>query len=402
MSGSSNSLPTVLYIVNQDLVRVSSSLPSNQGRSAAIHTLAHALGLLSSRTSTSSSSRIIRIVNPQVASYNDLAAYHSREYLDFVLSSTSGLEFSSEFGLEDDCPPFRGLASYIKHVAGASLTAAKALQFGHCDVAICWDGGRHHAQKSRAAGFCYVADCVLAILALKRPFPSQPTSTASRRKPRVMYIDFDLHFSDGVSRAFYNPASSAVSQVLTLSIHHTAPGFFPVTPLATLGGSQDPFTLSIPLKTGTSDETYARIWALVERVKDTFGPDFVIVQCGVDGLAGDPWRTFNMSLGSLGWCIDRVVNTWHVKTLLLGGGGYHNANAARAYAYFTSIAMNRPLPLDAVIPDHAGFPLYGPSFTLDVPAGTMQNSNTDAYLQEIESRYDSVLATLVERMKNYN
>ena len=62
-------------------------------------------------------------------------------------------------------------------------------------------------------------------------------------------------------------------------------------------------------------------------------------------------------------------------------GGYNSPNAARAWAYLTSIAVIRfflplrsrthpfvklenPLGLDADIPDHPGFPLYAPSFTV--------------------------------------
>lgn len=82
--------------------------------------------------------------------------------------------------------------------------------------------------------------------------------------------------------------------------------------------------LSIPLHLGASNTTYAKIWPIVERVKDTFRPDFIVVQCGVDALAGDPCSTFNWSLGgdegSLGWCIQKVVDQWAGKKLLLGGG----------------------------------------------------------------------------------
>jgi histone deacetylase 8 len=59
-------------------------------------------------------------------------------------------------------------------------------------------------------------------------------------------------------------------------------------------------------------------------VKDSFGPDYILVQCGVDGLAGDPCSIWNWSLGngqgSLGWCIARIVNEWQGRKLFLGGG----------------------------------------------------------------------------------
>lgn len=123
----------------------------------------------------------------------------------------------------------------------------------------------------------------------------------------------------------------------------------------------DPFTLSLPLHQGASNSTFAKIWPLVERVRATFEPDFVVVQCGVDGLAGDPCAKWNWSLGggegSLGWCVDRVVHAWSGRKLLLGGGGYklgfvspfrikaqlggyHSPNAARAWAHLTSIAVS--------------------------------------------------------------
>ena len=85
-------------------------------------------------------------------------------------------------------------------------------------------------------------------------------------------------------------------------------------------------------------------------------------------------------------------------------GGYNHPNAARAYAYLTSIAvsytklvytpatstdfcsqLDRPLPLSTPIPDHTFFPAYAPSFILDVPPSTMQDQNTEAYLQNVEA-----------------
>ncbi|KDQ10349.1 hypothetical protein BOTBODRAFT_36251 [Botryobasidium botryosum FD-172 SS1] len=329
----------------------------------------------------------------------DLLAYHDRGYIEYIIQSSksvsdeqlvsSSSDSDIAFGLEDDCPPFPGLPRYVQLVAGASLTGAGVLREGHADVAIVWDGGRHHAQKDRASGFCYVADCILAILHLKRASP----------RPRIMYIDLDLHFSDAVSHAFASSPS-----VLTLSIHHTSPGFFPASPMALLtpGDTNDLSSLSLPLQAGASSPTFARVWKLVEGVKDTFKPDYVVVQCGVDGLAGDPCAVWNWELdigveGSMGWCVEKVLG-WECKTLLLGGGGYNSPNVARAWAYLTSIACGSPLPLDMTIPDHQGFPEYGPSFTLDVPRGNMQDTNKEEYLQEIEASFEMLIRRLGERV----
>ncbi|KAI3601319.1 histone deacetylase 8 [Moniliophthora roreri] len=374
----SDSRALIAYIVSNELVKHSSLLPSNPNRSLLVHTLIKDFDLLSQ---SYSNKRRILVIKPHIASYQDLVAYHSKDYLDFILN---GNEEGSPagFGLEDDCPVFPGLKEYVCCVAGATLTAVNALKVPNVEVAICWDGGRHHAQRGRASGFCYVADCVLAILLLKRlpPCPKDTESTFPARKARVMYIDLDVHFSDGVSHAFYQPHSSMVRHVLTLSIHHSSPGYFPISPLSSQS-TVDPYTISIPLEHGLSSKTYLAIWPYVERIRDAFDPDYVVVQCGVDGLAGDPGagRVGNWCLGgegSLGWCVQRILETWRGKKLLLGGGGYHSPNAARAWAYLTSIALANPLPLDTPIPHtHDAFPEYAPSFELDVPASNMEDRN---------------------------
>ncbi|KJA14845.1 hypothetical protein HYPSUDRAFT_413674 [Hypholoma sublateritium FD-334 SS-4] len=406
--------PAVVYIGSQDLARISSLLPSNRKRSVIVHSLVSSLGLLNNTTTTCK--RRLEVISPRKATYKELAAYHTRDYLEVVLDRTSDRQRSgsepglnAELGLEDDCPMFAGLAEYVQLVGGATLTATKALQQNLTDIALCWDGGRHHARKSQASGFCYVADCILAILTLKR-LPVQlkdvPIPEAISQKPRIMYLDLDLHFSDAVSEAFYSSISSATPQVLTLSIHHSSPGFFPVSERAALPDVMspefDPFTLSLPLKQGASDATYARIWPLVEQVKNTFSPDFVVLQCGVDTLAGDPCATFNWSLGdsagSMGWCVQKVINEWPGKKLLLGGGGYNSPNAARAWSYFTSIALGSPLSLETEIPDHGGFPLYGPSFTLDVPAGNMFDHNSEEYLSTLAVAFDKINKELYNRL----
>ncbi|KAI6132369.1 hypothetical protein EV401DRAFT_273527 [Pisolithus croceorrhizus] len=394
----------VVYVVSEELVKASSLLPSNKNRSFLVHSLATALCQFKA-TNPESGQKYLRVLRPRRATARELLVYHTRDYLEYALNPSRDYQDQSqiaEFGLEDDCPPFHNMHEYIQLVAGATLTAVEALKDDVCDIAICWDGGRHHAQKSKASGFCYVADCVLAILALKKRPPAITTDTLpATRKPRVMYVDLDVHFSDAVSQAFYNASSTASSQILTLSIHYTSPGFFPPSFLSDLSNPDDPtfdpFTLSLPLKAGASNRTFARIWPIVNGIENTFNPDFIVIQCGVDGLAGDPVATWNWCLGgegSLGSWLEKMLRQWRGKKLLLGGGGYNSANAARAWAYLTSIAMGNPLPPDTDIPEHRALPLYQPSFTLDVPAGNMQDENSEEYLLEVERCFERVREVL--------
>jgi hypothetical protein len=113
--------------------------------------------------------------------------------------------------------------------------------------------------------------------------------------------------------------------VLTLSIHHHAPLFFPSGEGSrrTAPDTPTPHTLSLPLAEGTSAASFSRAWASVEQVKRAWRPDFVVVCCGVDGLAGDGKGVWNLSTGEdpgdLGWAVRQICD-WQLGTVLLGGG----------------------------------------------------------------------------------
>ncbi|KLO16512.1 histone deacetylase 8 [Schizopora paradoxa] len=399
-----SSEPRIAYVVSQELVKISSLLPSNKNRSFLVHSLINKLNLLSNSTSPQELHKI-NIISPRRATKDELCLYHDEEYLDFVLDESHCQSATSDFGIEDDCPPFSGLHNYIPLVAGATIAAVDQLVKNLANVAICWDGGRHHAQKTHASGFCYVADCILAILAFKKaPIPAP---MGAQRKSRIMYLDLDLHFSDAVTQCFYNASQSrSMPQVLTLSVHYDSPGFFPPSLYSGFPDPKsenfDPLSLSLPLQRGASASTYTRIWHIIEDVQGAFDPDFVIVQCGVDGLAGDPCGMFNWSIdnreGDMAWCIDQVVNKWNRRTLLLGGGGYNSPNAARAWAHLTSVTRGRRIPEDTPVPDHSAFPLYSPSFTLDIPKGNMIDENTNDYLKTLTDTYSGIVKQIQEIM----
>ncbi len=139
-----------------------------------------------------------------------------------------------------------------------------------------------------------------------------------------MYLDLDVHYGDGVAAAFRG--AGARGQVLTLSIHHAGVGFFPASEYSALpdisSAAFDPFALSLPLHAGAGRATFARVWRAVGRVLEAFVPDYIALQCGVDGLAEDPLGAWNWTLGGeggLAWCVQRVLD-FPAKVLLLGGG----------------------------------------------------------------------------------
>ncbi|KAJ1649756.1 hypothetical protein IWQ61_009252 [Dispira simplex] len=384
----------VAYVYSPEYAAVADLLPSNRGRSSVVHGLAKALGLLQHPR--------VDVVPPALATAEELKRFHSAEYIDFVLAldkqpkctDETALEDNinilsepscvgsvddeinwsdpgrlNQFGLLDDCAVFPELPQYVSLVAGGSLVAALHLIRGTHRYAIHWDGGRHHAKRHSAAGFCYVNDIVLAILALRRGFD------------KVLYIDIDLHHGDGVEAAFQYS-----EKVFTLSFHRHAPGFFPGTGACeSVGKGKGKYTcLNVPLQEGLGDGQFHRIFSDVTRlVSDTFRPDVVVMQCGSDGLTQDPYKEWNLTPNGFGKAVQEVLR-WDIPTLFLGGGGYHTANVARCNAYLTSLIIPCPdITLDTEIPDHPHMELYAPSYELGLPPGTMQDHNSPALVEEI-------------------
>lgn len=310
--------------------------------------------------------------------------------------------------MSQDCPPFPLLRDYALQLASATQTACRLVASGRADAAVCWDGGRHHALRSRASGFCYVADAVLGIMLLTKEGrvldeavprgagsslvqngqPNgedepehenehgnahkdedkeadqhcNPDSTSTpetgrraraRARARVMYLDLDLHYGDGVAQAFLSPTHypsplppgrkpPRPPQVLTLSIHHSSPIFFPpTTPHSSLPSTDtpNPFTLSIPLAAYPSASTYAAVFPSVNAIREAYQPDYVVLQLGADGLPRDRVGQYGAwsvdGPGGMLWVVDKVIE-WGVPMVVLGGGGYNHPNTARAWARVTA------------------------------------------------------------------
>ncbi|RHY33817.1 hypothetical protein DYB32_001377 [Aphanomyces invadans] len=210
----------------------------------------------------------VHVIAPDVASPSDLKRFHSSDYVDALKAETSSAAaIMLEHGLVDDAYAFPGLFSYCSYVAGASLTASKLLVSGSIDIAINWGGGRHHAKKDHASGFCYVNDVVLAVDYLLHHIHAC----------KVLVIDIDVHHGDGVEEAFYFS-----SQVFTLSFHKFARGFFPGTgsPSSIGRGAGRHRNLNVPLDDGITDNQFFEVFeVVVQAIVEAFMPTHVVMTC---------------------------------------------------------------------------------------------------------------------------
>lgn len=277
------------------------------------------------------------------------------------------------YGLVSNCSPFEGMWRCAVTTVRGSLCAARSLlavgvpsnsggssssdgvetslEGGDGGAApwcaMHWWGGRHHAQRDQASGFCFLNDVVLAVQELKSNLP-QPLTPSHPSQCQVMVLDVDAHHGDGTETAFFaDPA------VVTWSMHGYASGFFPGTGSTTLTGLFGRgHRYNVPLPLGAGGPVWTRIIDdHIQAVLSKHQPRAIVMVVGADALEGDPLGQLNFSIGEIQQWVRRVVQycllpllsrstttaqqQQPVPLLLLGGGGYVEVSASRLWAAVT-------------------------------------------------------------------
>ena len=154
------------------------------------------------------------------------------------------------------------------------MTAADLLLAGEADIVFNLLGGFHHARPEKAAGFCYINDVVLACLRL------------AEAGKRVACLDVDAHHGDGTQEAFYRR-----NDVLTISLHESGKTLFPWGGFESEMGEGPGlgYNVNVPLPAGTYDEAFLVAFdQIVVPLLQAYHPDILVLELGMDTLAGDP------------------------------------------------------------------------------------------------------------------
>jgi acetoin utilization protein AcuC len=266
-----------------------------------------------------------REVAPQKATRAELEQFHLPEYLNALVRAHKGDLDPEAFAMglgSPDCPVFRGMYDYAAWASGASITGARLLLSGDAFVAFNPSGGHHHAGPARAAGFCYVNDIVLASL------------TLLAAGKRVLVLDLDVHHCDGVQDAFYSR-----NDVMVISMHESGATLFPGTGFENeIGdGAGRGYTVNIPLPVGTYDGAYISAFTEVAvPLMKVFDPDVIVMELGMDTLAGDPLAHLHLTNNVHVDIIGQVLNLG-IPILATGGGGYNVENTVRGWALAWSV-----------------------------------------------------------------
>lgn len=271
------------------------------------------------------------------ATRNELLSFHDSSYVETLeLFGNTGSAFSARFGLDTpDCPVFQDVHKYASLPVGAVLDATIGVSKGKFKNAISYIGGFHHAMESKASGFCYLNDTVIAIKKYKELNPGK----------KVLYLDTDVHHGDGTQMAFYDDPD-----VLTISLHELSMGFYPETGIPEENGIGEGkgYSVNIPLPPLTDDVEYWKAFEdVVVPIWLAYKPDFVMWNIGVDAHVNDPLADLMLTYDTyhrLSTTIRQLVHLGTRKIVAVGGGGYEPVTTAKVWTIVLADLADIALP----------------------------------------------------------
>ncbi|AHM58951.1 deacetylase [Flammeovirgaceae bacterium 311] len=181
---------------------------------------------------------------------------------------------------------------------GTLQAALFAFQYG---IAMNIAGGTHHAFTNRGEGFCLLNDIAIAANYLLQ----------YKLCKKILVVDLDVHQGNGTAQIFRHEP-----RVFTFSMHGAKN--YPL--------HKEESDLDVPLPDGLQDAAYLYLLDQhLPQLFDTFEPEFVFYQSGVDVLNTDKLGRLGLSLQGCRQRDERVLQLCRqhrVPLMCSMGGGY--------------------------------------------------------------------------------
>jgi acetoin utilization deacetylase AcuC-like enzyme len=210
-------------------------------------------------------------IESRYASEDEIGMIHSQSYIERV-ASTSGKKRTF---LDPDTETSPESFDIAKLAVGGLLNAVDSVVEGHVNNAFAFiRPPGHHAEKSRAAGFCIFNNVAVGALHAIKKYNMK----------KILIVDWDLHHGNGTQHSFYDDP-----RVLYFSTHQYPfyPGSGSVNEIG--HGAGLGYTINVPLRRGPGDAEFLRIFKRVlEPVALEYKPDMVMLSAGFDIYFKDP------------------------------------------------------------------------------------------------------------------
>jgi len=258
-------------------------------------------------------------LNSRKASEDELLLFHEKVYVEMVKRFS---EIGTGYLDYGDTPAFPGIYEASAFSAGSTLEAIDAIMSGKVEHSFNPTGGLHHAYRYKASGFCVFNDIGIGIEYLRKKYSIK----------KILYVDIDAHHGDGV---FYSYEEDG--EIFIVDFHEDGRFLFPGTGFENEKGRGAGFgkKINIPLRPYATDEDFLKALKKVENFFSNSDFEFIIFQCGADGLEGDPLTHLSYSTEVHKETTKLLHRLAHEKCngriLALGGGGYNYENVAKAW-----------------------------------------------------------------------
>lgn len=192
---------------------------------------------------------------------------------------------------------------------GGAVAAVDAVFAGEADnVFVASRPPGHHAEKTKAMGFCFFNNAAIAARHAQRAHGVE----------RVAIVDWDVHHGNGTQDIFWDDAS-----VLFCSTHQMP--LYPGTGAKDEDGRHGTI-VNAPLSPDTGSEHFREAFkSRVLPALENFRPDLVIISAGFDAHHRDPLAQINLTGEDFDWATGKLLDVAgrysanRVVSLLEGG-----------------------------------------------------------------------------------
>ena len=230
---------------------------------------------------------LIRLDAP-LGTLDQVALCHPRAYAEAIVaaSPTSGM-----IQLDADTSMSPGtVEAALRGVGAATHAVDEVLQGRAANAFAAMRPPGHHAERTRAMGFCFFNSAAIAAR----------HAQAVHGAERVAIIDWDVHHGNGTQDIFWDDAS-----VLYASVHEMP--LFPGTGAASERGERDTI-VNVPLRAGDGPDEFRDAFeaGLLPRV-EAFSPDLIIISAGFDAHWRDPLANINLVEADFAWATRKLM-----------------------------------------------------------------------------------------------
>ncbi len=269
----------------------------------------------------------INFKTPPLASIETISLVHPKKHIEKIFSN---IPKSGLIGVEKEpyadtmlCPNSKNA---ILRSCGAGIVAADDLINKNERVFCAIRPPGHHAETTRAMGFCFVNNIAVTAKYLQNKY----------KVNKISIIDFDVHHGNGTQEIFYN------DETVSYASSHEFP-LFPGTGSEQETGIGNIF--NAPLKTGLKSKDFLKIFdQKILKPVDKYKPEIILISAGFDAHKRDPLANINLESEDFYEITKRIVDLANIhskgRVISFLEGGYDLQALYQSIKYHLS-ALNR-------------------------------------------------------------